>query len=385
MISIITSRILKQRSRLSLLFLAMMLLSHCGVTQKVSSQQSFVENDNVELELILGNEQFGLVNQPLAMPLLVRAIDNESLPDPNQRIEFTVVTGTAEVTPYSNTNAEGIAEASVIMGPNPEHVQIKAYWPVGQREVIFDLFGSLALLKVKQAPGVDNASDCAGENTLFSETVIIELVGENNAPVLNIDVLVTIVNGALDQFGLEESETYSTANNGKIAFDITSGVTPQDDYKGAVQISAVVPSMLNVPALTINLDVTKEKFLQVTSPEIQYYPFDSPGLFGDFNFEAIVLGKCDTKLQSEQVFVEHRWSLTPSNYCIYDSTAIHGQDWLVLGDTFSDINGKIDFATELRVKAQLSGAIFPVYSQVQLSLLNVNSDVIEAASSLCED
>ncbi|HMQ11351.1 MAG TPA: hypothetical protein PKC21_01895 [Oligoflexia bacterium] len=374
-------------AQFAVLALLIILFQSCGLGQDILSQTEFVEDRDVALEIISGNGQVGVINQALAFPLVVRAIDDEALPSENERIEFTVIMGSASVTSVSYTDANGLAEATVSLGPNTEQVQIKAYWPRGEREAIFDITASIAILQVESGPGYNGAPDCVRENQEFGVPYVVELIGPNDQPIANTDVLVTISNGSLDQSSFENSVTYTTASNGKITFDVVAGATDLDQYKKEVRVTAVVPSMLDVQPIILELETTRDKFIEAVSSDVQYSesPHDQTH---DFAFTVKVLGECDAVLIDEPVQFERRWSAQIASPCDYDQTAPYHQDWYDLGAAVSNDQGFATYTRNLEVRYWEESFIWTRHNDVRATLFNTingNSKQFAANHYLCQD
>ncbi|MCI5072658.1 hypothetical protein MRY82_06950 [bacterium] len=350
-------------------------ISSCGLGNDVLSRSDFIEDRDVALEIIDGNEQSGVVNQPLANALVVKTIDDEALPASNERVEFRVVEGTASVTSVAYTNSSGLAEANVTVGPNPENIKIRAYWPKGDREVFFDVFGSLAILKINSAPGFNNEPKCVRENEEFSVPVVIELIGANNTPIANTDIVVSINNGSLDQTAFESSVTYTTASNGKITFDVVAGVTEEDEYKKDIRVTAIVPSMIDTQPIVLDLETTKDKFIEALSPETQY-AFSPEFNVDQFTFFVRVFGECDAILEGEPVQFERRWTAKSDSPCAYDAAAPHYEDWYVHGTTLTNAHGYTAYSPDLEVEYLEQNIMLLRHNDVRASLFNsVNSNI----------
>lgn len=79
------------------------------------------------LTSVSGDEQTGAPGQPLDQPLRVRVTHLEGESTERLAVEWTVVSGSGRIEPrYSFTDADGVAEASWILGSQNGHQRIEA-------------------------------------------------------------------------------------------------------------------------------------------------------------------------------------------------------------------------------------------------------------------
>jgi hypothetical protein len=71
----------------------------------------------LSIELLDGDGQVGSIGTALADPLRVRVTDAEGTPVPGVLVTWAVITGGGSITPSSNTDGAGIAEATFTLGP----------------------------------------------------------------------------------------------------------------------------------------------------------------------------------------------------------------------------------------------------------------------------
>jgi hypothetical protein len=92
----------------------------------------------VRLEKVSGDRQVGAPGTTLAEPLRVEVVDFDGDPAPRLRVQWAVVSGSGDVEPRNAfSDAEGIAEATWILGPSGGTQQVRAFLHKGQ-PVVFE-------------------------------------------------------------------------------------------------------------------------------------------------------------------------------------------------------------------------------------------------------
>ena len=92
----------------------------------------------VLLEEVSGDAQVGAPGAPLTQPLRVRTVDFEGDPAPRLWVQWSVLSGSGEVTPRNSFSDEnGIAEATWTLGASGGTQQVQAVVRKGQ-PVVFE-------------------------------------------------------------------------------------------------------------------------------------------------------------------------------------------------------------------------------------------------------
>jgi hypothetical protein len=98
-------------------------------------------NDNDSLRIVRGNNQTAPRNTVLPQRLTVRVTDDEGRPVAGTRVQFRIESGSANIlgSSSSDSDASGLAEATIQLGGTPGTVRVEAWFGNGshRREVTF--------------------------------------------------------------------------------------------------------------------------------------------------------------------------------------------------------------------------------------------------------
>ena len=182
------------------------------------SDPSLIDDTNVQLVTVSGNEQNGFVGAPLVRPLRVQVRDERGAPAPQQRVQFRTVVGdglfssTSGVTdPFGFTQvsftplAEGalVVEASVAGGPRTTFTLTAIDRGRLENPAIFEVAGG------------NNQS--GGVGTLLPLPVTVRVANEFDQPLENFPVLFTATT---------DGSILLTANEGDFIQSDTLGQAP---------------------------------------------------------------------------------------------------------------------------------------------------------------
>jgi hypothetical protein len=119
-------------------FVAIVAVFVAGCGDLLQEPDTGIGKTVVRLEEVSGDAQVGTRNAPLAEPLRVRVVDFDGEPAPRLRVQWSVLTGSGAIGPRESfSDAEGIAEATWILGPAGGAQQAHAFVRKGQ-PVVFE-------------------------------------------------------------------------------------------------------------------------------------------------------------------------------------------------------------------------------------------------------
>jgi len=91
--------------------------------------------ENVLLSKVDGDNQAGVVGEPLQRPLIVKVLTGRELPAVGREVDFVFTSAAGEVTPAKAiTNSEGQATANWVLGTEPGSQTVAARLVVGDAE-----------------------------------------------------------------------------------------------------------------------------------------------------------------------------------------------------------------------------------------------------------
>ena len=187
---------------------------------------------------VLGDNQSGVVGEPLAKPFVVGTRDRGGDPLEGLRIVFTVLTGggslSAEVV---FTDPNGRAESRLTLGPEPgtNIVQVSAHGT--SRMLIFRAEATLPPMPTTLSiVSGDNQTGLTGEALM--DPFVMEVHDQYGAPVEGVTVTFTLLSGD----GVLSAETTMTDVNGQAETTLTLGNEP-GEYTVEVSVEGVTPTV----------------------------------------------------------------------------------------------------------------------------------------------
>ena len=153
------------------------------------------------LEMVSGDNQSGLINQPLAAPFLVRLLSDGETPVNGETVTFVVVQGSGsfESGPTVTTDAGGYASNRLILGETPGSVVVEArFADATNSPVRFSATAEEAAIHLQMVSG-DLQNGVVGD--LLPQSLVIRTVYENGQNAANVAVTFEpspggLVNGA---------------------------------------------------------------------------------------------------------------------------------------------------------------------------------------------
>ena len=168
--------------------------------QNVAANQRIIiagEQKIKVLNYISGNNQTGVVNQPLASPFVVRLLTDQGLPVPNADVQFVVVQGNGSFQSGATvaTDANGYASNLLILGAQAGTVAAEARVSGAQNSPVrFTATAQAAALRLLKISG-DLQSGVVG--SVLPQQLVVQTLFENGGNAANINVQFQVENGGL--------------------------------------------------------------------------------------------------------------------------------------------------------------------------------------------
>ena len=156
------------------------------------------EGEAADLRIVDGNEQVGPAGTPLARPLVVRVLDSEGLPVPDQAVEFVVANGGGSADPETfTTGDDGFASASWTLGPGAGGQQLRARTPRGGDGELLEVQFTATAVAGSGSVLVDvSGNDQVGPvNSALAHSLVVKTTDALGNPVGNVEVTWSVSGG----------------------------------------------------------------------------------------------------------------------------------------------------------------------------------------------
>ncbi len=179
------------------------------------------------IEIASGDDQSGTINSVLQQPLIVQVVDAMGNAISNHPVQFAIATGNGSLDPtqVENTNDSGKTQTNWILGPQ-----------IGSQTVTATAQGiaqSVTFTATAQMPGtayitkVKGDEQFASPGTIFSDSLTVKIVDENNKPISGTPVKFSIEQGdaSFTSISSINSDSYGLARIQLLAGQLLGTVT----------------------------------------------------------------------------------------------------------------------------------------------------------------
>ena len=171
---------------------------------------------------VLGDNQSGVVGQPLAKPFVVGTRDRGGDPLEGIAVTFRVLTGGGSLSATAvSTGANGRTESTLTLGNAPGTNTVEVTAGGTERVIVFKAEATLPPVpRVLSIISGDNQSGVVGES--LANPFVVEVRDENSNPLENVTVNFAVLTGG----GTLNTMTATTDTNGQAESTLTLGTEP---------------------------------------------------------------------------------------------------------------------------------------------------------------
>ena len=171
---------------------------------------------------VLGDNQSGVVGQPLAKPFVVGTRDRGGDPLEGIAVTFRVLTGGGSLSATAvSTGANGRTESTLTLGNAPGTNTVEVTAGGTERVIVFKAEATLPPVpRVLSIISGDNQSGVVGES--LANPFVVEVRDENSNPLENVSVNFAVLTGG----GTLNTMTATTDTNGQAESTLTLGTEP---------------------------------------------------------------------------------------------------------------------------------------------------------------